>query len=75
MSLYVLQLNIVFFVCRPSTFAQAAKLTRMAAAEEKELLKSMCSIIVLIVLLLCFTKSSYDWMKGIKLASKMPADI
>ena len=33
------------FVCRPSTFAQAAKLKRLAAAKEKELAKSKSSIL------------------------------
>ena len=31
-----------FLCCRPSTFAQAAKLKRLAAAKEKELAKSKC---------------------------------
>lgn len=32
---------VLFVTCRPSTFAQAAKLRRMAATKEKELSKSM----------------------------------
>lgn len=42
----------LYAYCRPSTFAQAAKLRRTAAAKEKELAKSMVSTTICLRLVL-----------------------